>query len=307
MLAGWSTFRDLIVTVFTLRFSHPGFFCSRRLNTQDWQRQDFYTAVRESDPKKSERHWSTIQPDIIWALWQGCCPAGRSLIGWLGWQALKWRSSFKFMSGLSLEKQSMLGLARPPAKALSAVPGLGLRRTEWWSSYYSETLKHKFCWYDGLAQCLGWWCNRWIQKAKPFSCNSISYLTQLKCPQIQKSVLISPKQPWSLPLYFEIFAFVSLVCGMSAEDRDQASLTSVCPMLDGADQQLLSWIQLERTWRTEKSSPCLSSHSLPCERAFGSERTQCRLQQQGWIQRLLYTKSSKPDKYHVMIINIGRI
>lgn len=58
------------------------------------------------------------------------------------------------MLGLSLEKQSMLGLARPPAKAL-AVPGLGLEEQ---SGEALIILKHSSINSadDGLAQCLGW-------------------------------------------------------------------------------------------------------------------------------------------------------
>lgn len=58
------------------------------------------------------------------------------------------------MSGLSLEEQSMLGLARPPEKAL-AVPGLGLEKR---SAEALIILKHSSINSadDGLAQCLGW-------------------------------------------------------------------------------------------------------------------------------------------------------
>ena len=191
------------------------------------------------------------------------------------------------MSGLSLEKQSMLGLARPPAKALT-VPGLGLEEQ---SGEALIILKHSSINSadDGLAQCLGWWCNRWIQKGKTL------FLQQYFLPhsaQVSLNPKICPdlaKQPWSLPLYFEMLRLCvpwSVACLLRTGTKPHSPLCAPC--WDGADQQLLGWIQLEKECDGQKSPAPAYLVIVYRVRGTAPERTQCHLQQQGWIQRFLY-------------------
>ena len=120
---------------------------------------------------------------------------------------------------------------------------------------------------------------------------------------LSSSVPKSNNLSWSLQatmafatLFWNFVFICHLVCGVSAEDRGHASLTSACPVLGwgwsttaGLDS---TW---KRTWQTEKSSVCLSSHSLSCERD-GSQRDPSAVCSNVDGPRDYYIKSSEPDR-----------
>lgn len=150
-------------------------------------------------------------------------------------------------------KAEHVGISQAPAKAL--VPGLGLEEQ---SGEALIILKHSSI-NSGLMMvwpnALGGDVIDEYKKAKPFSCNSISYLTQLKC--VPKSKICPDLATNYGVCHFTLKCCVCVPWSVAylLRDRDQASLTLCAPCWDGAGSTTAGWIQLEKNVTDRKVQP----------------------------------------------------
>lgn len=129
------------------------FFCSGKQECIGWVEVGLLLCWNESASKKSESHWFIAQPGVLYALSRGHFPVGRSLsvLAEDAWAATIFQSSkrtvlFEIYIRPAPGKAAYPGISQAPTTS-SLRARFGLERTEWWSSYYSETLKHKSCWW----------------------------------------------------------------------------------------------------------------------------------------------------------------